>query len=55
MNPRTYDLSMMMGTAMCACSAWQLAGPAVALGVAGVLVIVLTLLGAVLTMRAAKR
>ena len=55
MNPRTYDLSMVFGTACCAASAWQLHGPAVALGVTGVLVLVSTVAAALLSVLAVKK
>lgn len=55
MNPRTYDLSMFSGMAACAGSAYLLAGPAVALGVTGALVMVSTVVGAFLSVLAAKK
>lgn len=55
MNPRIYDLSMLVGILCCVASAWMLAGAAVAIGVGGLLLMISTVIGAILSVLSAKR
>ena len=55
MNARLYDLSMLVGIFCCMASAWMLAGAAVAIGVGGLLLMISTVMGAVLSVLSARR
>lgn len=54
MNKRIYDLCMITGIVCCTTSAWLLAGGAVALGVAGGLVMAATVVSALLSIQTRK-
>ena len=51
MNPRIYDLSIAAGVASCTAGAWLQGGAALALMVAGALVLLMTVIGAALVKR----
>lgn len=55
MNPKIYDITILIGIALCVASAWILAGAAAAMGIGGALLIVSTIASAALSVLATKR